>query len=66
MVKMKKNQNEQHHEDYSHEPSDYKSYGDYNILDPAPGGVMQFPDDDDDELSYFAPTDYADDQDLDE
>jgi len=63
---MKNNQNEQHNEDYSHEPSDYKSYGDYNILDHAQGSDMQFPDDDDDEQLYFPHNDSAGDQDFDE
>ena len=61
---MKNNQNEQHNDDYSHEPSDYKSYGDYNILDPAQGSDMQVPDDDDDELSFFTLKDYLGDQDF--
>ena len=63
---MKKNQNKQDHEGHLHEPSDYKSYGDYNIPDPAQGGDMQFPDDDDDELSYYTLMDSAGDQDFEE
>ena len=63
---MKKNQNAQHHEGYSNEPSDYKSYGDYNILDPAQGNDMQFLLDDDDELSDFTLMDYGDDQEFEE
>ena len=63
---MKKNQNEQHHEGYSREPSDYKSYGDYNILDPEAGNDLQFLNDDDDEFSDFTLMDYAGDQDFEE
>lgn len=63
---MEKSQNEQHHEGNSRDPSDYKSYGDYTILDPSPGSDMQFPDDDDDELSDFTLMEYAGDQDYEE
>jgi hypothetical protein len=63
---MKKNQNEPQHDGLSHDQSDYKSYGDYYILDPAQDIDMQFPDDDDDELSYFPLTDFSGDQDFEE
>lgn len=62
---MKKNQNDHPNEGYSHDPSNYKSYDDYNILEPGPGSDMQFMVDEDDELSDFSLMEHADDQDYD-
>jgi hypothetical protein len=63
---MKNNQNEPRHEGHSQEPSEYKSYGDYNILDPVQGSNWQFSDEDDDEQLYFPLIDPAGDYDLEE
>ena len=63
---MKKNQNEPQEEDYSQEPSEYKSYGDYYLLDSAQGSNLQFSDEDDDEQLYLPFIDFAGDQDLEE
>lgn len=63
---MKKNQKEPQDEGYSQEPSEYKSYGDYNILDPVQDSNWQFSDEDDDEQLYFPIGDFTGDQDLEE
>lgn len=63
---MKKNQNEPQQEDHSQEPSEYKSYGDYKILDSGQGSNMQFSDEDDDENFNMSFDDFAVDQDLEE
>jgi hypothetical protein len=61
---MKKNQKEQPQEGFSHEPPDYKSYGDYNFPDSSQDIDMPFPDDDDDSLSYYTLMDSEDYQDF--
>ncbi len=61
---MKKNQNEPQQEGQSQEPSEYKSYGDYTILDTVQGSNSQFSDEDDDEPLYLPPYEFAGDRDL--
>jgi hypothetical protein len=63
---MKKNLNEPQGEGHSQEPSEYKSYGDYFILDSGQGNNLPLSDKDDDEQSYYPTIDFAGDQDLDE
>jgi hypothetical protein len=63
---MNNNQNEPQHEVYSQEPSEYKSYGDYKILDSSQGSNLQFSDEDDDDHLYSPLNDFAGDQDLEE
>jgi len=62
---MKKNQDEPQQEGYS-EPSEYKSYGDYYLLDSAQGSNLQFSDEDDDEQFYSPFIDFTGDQDPEE
>jgi len=62
---MNRNQNDQRNEGYSHDRSNYKSYDDYNILEPGPDSDMQFLGDEDYELSDFTLMENADDQDYD-
>jgi len=59
---MTKNQNEPHHDGYSQEASEYKSYGDYKILDSAQSSNLQFSEDDDDDQMYLPAIDFAGDQ----
>ena len=57
---MKRNQNDQFHEDYSHDRSNHKSHDDYSILEPGPYTNMEFLEDEDDELSDFSLMENAD------
>lgn len=63
---MKNNQNEPQQEGHSQEPSEYKSYGDYTILDSVEGTNLSFSDEDDDEPLYFPSIEFAGDQDIEE
>jgi len=59
---MKNNQNDPQQEGYSQEPSEYKSYGDYKILDSSQSSNLQFSEDEDDEQLYLPAIDFAGDQ----
>jgi hypothetical protein len=51
---MKSGDNDQCHEGYSGDRSNYKLYDDYSILEPSPDIELQFLEDDDDELSDYS------------
>lgn len=63
---MKKNGNKPGSNDYTRERTNYKSYDDFNILEPEPGSDLQFLNDEDDELSDFSLMENEEDQDYDD
>jgi len=63
---MKRNQNDQRHESYSYDRSNYKSYDDYNILEPSPDIDLQSLENEDDELLDYSLMDNAIDPDFEE
>jgi hypothetical protein len=51
---MKSNRNNQDHDRHPFDQSNYKKYDDFNILEPSPNSYLNFPDDEDDELSDYS------------
>lgn len=61
---MKNIQNKMNCEGSPHDQSNRRSYDDINILDPDPESNLQFPDEEDDELSDYSLMKLEQDQDL--